>query len=131
MKHTWLLLILLLAFGCSPKLYTTDSGLEYTILQKSKDDTAITEGMEVETHCLLTLADGTQIWSTHETGETFKFTLGRTQMIKGFNEIIALMHVGEKVKVEIPSELGYGERGRGEIPPNADLIFEIEVLNAK
>lgn len=87
--------------------------------------------MDVEAHCLLTLTDGTQIWSTHETGQTFKFTLGKDSMIEGFNEMIALMHVGEKVKVEIPSNLGYGRRGRGEIPPDANLIFEIEVLNAK
>ena len=86
--------------------------------------------MEVEAHCILTLKDGTKVWSTYDDNRTFKFKYGSTRMIDGFNEIISYMHEGEKVLVMIPSDQGYGSRGRGEaIPPDSDLIFEITVLN--
>ncbi len=118
--------------SCSPKLVSTDSGLEYTILEKSKKGKAIEKGMEVEAHCILTLADGKKIWSTYDDNRTFKFTYGQTRLIDGFNEIVSYLHEGEKVRVSIPSELGYGSKGAGrDIPPDSDLIFEIKVLSVQ
>ena len=131
------LIVLALVLGvilqsCSPKLISTESGLEYSYLAKNKKGTPIEEGMKVEAHCLLTLADGKKIWSTYDDNRTFKFTYGKTSLIEGFNEIVSYLREGDKVRVTIPSELGYGSKGAGsDIPPDSDLVFEIEVLNVE
>ncbi len=74
-------------------------------------------------------APGRQIDSSIERGTPLEFTLGLGQVIKGFEEGVKLMKIGEKRRLFIPSELGYGEKGIGLfIPPNSDLIFDVELM---
>jgi FKBP-type peptidyl-prolyl cis-trans isomerase len=89
-------------------------------------------GEVVVAHYTGWLTNGTKFDSSVDRNEPFEFVLGRGQVIKGWDQGIAQMRVGDKVKLTIPPELGYGERGAGGvIPPNATLIFEIELLEVK
>jgi len=84
----------------------------------------------VHTHCILTLEDGTQVWTTRGAGgQIYPYTLGVDAVVKGFEEAISHMRVGDRFIFTLPGELGYGKAGRPPIPPNATLIFDIEVIN--
>ena len=86
-------------------------------------------GDRVSVHYTGWLTDGTKFDSSHDRGQPFVFTIGRGQVIRGWDEGVATMHVGDKVRLTIPPEMGYGARGAGGvIPPNATLIFEVELL---
>ena len=89
-------------------------------------------GDTVSVHYTGWLTDGTKFDSSVDRGQLFDFSLGAGQVIKGWDEGVAGMKVGGKRRLTIPAELGYGARGAGTvIPPNATLIFEVELLAVK
>lgn len=102
--------------------------LKIETLTEGDGDTA-ESGMRVTVHYEGRLADGTVFDSSYKRGQPFDFTLGAGQVIRGWDEGVAGMKIGEKRRLTIPPELGYGERGAGDaIPPNATLVFEVELL---
>ncbi|NBO92254.1 MAG: FKBP-type peptidyl-prolyl cis-trans isomerase [Planctomycetia bacterium] len=108
---------------------TTKSGLKYEDL-KVGDGAEAKKGKSVVVHYTGWLAkDGKKFDSSLDRKEPFEFDLGAGKVIKGWDEGVAGMKVGGKRKLLIPSELGYGARGAGGvIPPQADLVFEVELL---
>ncbi|MFD0795914.1 FKBP-type peptidyl-prolyl cis-trans isomerase [Maribacter chungangensis] len=113
--------------GKRPEVVTTESGLQYEILQQG-DGPLPTTSDKVKVHYTGTLIDGSVFDSSIERGEPTTF--GVSQVISGWTEALLLMPVGSKWKVFIPQDLAYGPRGAGggEIPPYAALIFEMELL---
>lgn len=107
---------------------STPSGLSYIVMQEGTGAPA-KKGQFVTCHYTLTLADGQKIDSSLDRGQPFRFQVGMGQVIKGWDEALQMFGPGTRVKLLIPPHLGYGERGAGGvIPPNADLIFDVEVL---
>lgn len=89
-------------------------------------------GKLISVHYTGTLTNGTKFDSSKDRGEPFEFTLGAGQVIEGWDKGFAGMKVGGKRKLTIPSDMGYGAQGAGGvIPPNATLIFEVELLDVK
>jgi len=107
---------------------TTPSGLTYQELTEGTGAEA-TKGAQVSVHYTGWLMDGTKFDSSKDRNEPFDFPLGAGHVIKGWDEGVAGMKVGGKRKLTIPPSLGYGARGAGGvIPPNATLVFEVELL---
>jgi peptidylprolyl isomerase len=110
---------------------TTDSGLMYYDLEEGTGDSP-QEGQVVNAHYTGWLEDGTKFDSSIDRGQPFQFVIGAGQVIPGWDEGIGTMKVGGKRQLIIPSELAYGESGAGGvIPPNATLIFEVELLDVQ
>ncbi|MEL6719655.1 MAG: FKBP-type peptidyl-prolyl cis-trans isomerase [Bacteroidota bacterium] len=107
---------------------TLESGLQYLVLTEGQG--AIPTAQDrVEVHYHGTLIDGTVFDSSVERGKPATF--GVTQVIKGWVEALQLMPAGSKWRLFIPSDLAYGNRGTGGIPPNSVLIFDVELLDIK
>ena len=110
---------------------TTASGLQIEELTVGSGNAA-TAGKKVSVHYTGWLTNGTKFDSSKDRGEPFVFPLGQGHVIKGWDEGVAGMKVGGKRKLTIPPQLGYGARGAGGvIPPNATLVFEVELLDVK
>ena len=105
------------------------SGLAYQDLKVGDGKEAKT-GDTVSVHYTGWLAENDFVFdSSHKRGEPFTFELGAGRVIKGWDEGVAGMKVGGKRKLFIPAKLGYGPRQQGDIPPNSDLVFEVELLD--
>jgi len=111
---------------------TTESGLKYLVVKKSNNPTKAEKGMMVDVHYTGFLTDGKVFDSSIERGNPISFELGTGSVIKGWDEGIALMNIGDKYRLIIPANLGYGTNGAGSsIPPNATLLFDVELVNVR
>ena len=109
----------------------TDSGLRYQILEKGSGKQA-EKGKGVSVHYKGMLLDGTVFDSSYQRKQPIDFNLGVGQVIAGWDEGIQLLKVGDKARFVIPSDLAYGSQGAGGvIPPNAILIFDVELMDVK
>ncbi|MBC7943971.1 MAG: FKBP-type peptidyl-prolyl cis-trans isomerase [Burkholderiales bacterium] len=107
---------------------TTDSGLQYEDV-KLGEGVAAQAGQTVSVHYTGWLTDGKKFDSSKDRGQPFGFELGKRRVIAGWDEGVAGMRVGGVRKLTIPPQLGYGTRGAGKaIPPDATLVFEVELL---
>lgn len=105
------------------------SGLRYEDLTLGNGKKALGRGETVFVHYTGWLEDGTRFDSSYDRGEPLEFSLGAGLVIPGWDEGIVGMRAGGRRKLLVPAELGYGARGAGTaIPPNARLIFEVELL---
>tara|TARA_R110002167_G_scaffold11308_23_gene50190 strand:- start:549 stop:1481 length:933 start_codon:yes stop_codon:yes gene_type:complete len=106
----------------------TESGLRYKLIQKGKGAKAV-KGQGVSVHYEGSLLNGQVFDSSYKRNQPIDFQLGVGQVIQGWDEGIALLQVGDKARFVIPSDLGYGSAGAGGvIPPNATLIFDVELM---
>jgi len=113
------------------KSVTTSSGLAYIDMKVGTGATP-QPGQNVVVHYSGYLTDGKKFASSKDRGQPLTFKIGVRQVIQGWDEGIASMKVGSERKLIIPSSLGYGDRGSGGvIPPNAQLIFDVELLEVK
>ncbi len=114
-----------------PMQVTTPSGLQYTDL-KVGDGASPRAGQKVTVHYTGTLTDGKKFDSSRDRGSPFTFTIGEGQVIKGWDEGVIGMKIGGHRILKIPADLGYGARGAGgAIPPNATLLFDVELLSVR
>ena len=145
MKKLFVTIILLLSFGST---WAIDITLEKTLKEENKmtefttTDSQLGEGREAEKGLTITVhysgwiydeneddKKGNKFDSSKDRNEPFTFVLGVGQVIKGWDDGFAGMKIGGTRTIIIPSEMGYGSRGAGSvIPPNADLIFDVELL---
>jgi peptidylprolyl isomerase len=113
------------------EIITTDSGLQYVVLERG-DGPVPQAGEIVAVHYRGTLEDGTEFDNSYDRGQPFAFPLGQGRVIAGWDEGIALLTAGSKARLIIPPDLAYGEQGAGGvIPPNATLIFEVELVSVQ
>lgn len=109
---------------------TTDSGLRYRIWKKG-DGTKAEKGDKVSVHYAGRLLDGSPFDDSYKRGKPFSFPLGAGRVIKGWDEGIAYLSVGDSATLIIPAELGYGAADRPTIPANSTLIFDVQLMNVK
>lgn len=113
-----------------PRQITTPSGLKYVDLVIGTGESP-TQGQNVTVHYTGRFEDGIKFDSSVDRGQPFTFPIGMGRVIKGWDEGVMTMRIGGKRKLIIPHDLAYGPRGRPGIPPNATLVFEVELLGVK
>ena len=111
-----------------PGFTKTASGLQIKIEEPRGTGPQANPGDKVKVHYVGTLMDGKKFDSSRDRGQPFEFKLGAGQVIRGWDEGIAMLRVGDKATLIIPPALGYGERGQGSIPANSTLKFEVELM---
>lgn len=108
---------------------TTEGGMAYTINKKGEGSRRVKAGDEVAVHYIGRLMNGHKFDSSRERNEPFRFRVGSGQVIKGWDELVTGMKLGENRQAVIPPDKAYGKEGRPpKIPPNAELVFEVELL---
>lgn len=136
MKSLITYFVILISLSCfsqgydESKFATTSSGLKYLVTEKGRGVQA-ENGDKVTVHYNGKLSDGTVFDNSFDRKQPFTFTLGQGQVIKGWDEGIALLHQGDKATLIIPAELGYGPRATGKIPANSVLYFDVELVNVQ
>jgi FKBP-type peptidyl-prolyl cis-trans isomerase len=108
---------------------STATGLKYSILKQGTGTQVAKAGDKVSVHYTGWLTSGKQFDSSLTRGQPFAFKLGAGEVIQGWDQGVAGMRVGEKRKLVIPGELGYGAAGTQGIPANATLLFTVELLS--
>ena len=114
--------------GQWPDAITTESGLKYVVKAEGAGDTPKTGDM-VKVHYTGKLLNGTKFDSSVDRGTPIDFPVGQGRVIKGWDEALLSMKKGEKRVLIIPANLGYGPSGRGPIPPNATMVFDVELID--
>ncbi len=131
-----LALVAIIIAACGPAegdgFTTTESGLQYKVTEEG-DGRKPETGEVVSVHYTGYLEDGTEFDSSVDTGQPFSFAVGRGLVIPGWDEGIALLNLGDKATLIIPSELAYGPQGAGNgiIPPDATLTFDVELVDIR
>lgn len=105
----------------------TESGLKYYIVNEGTGE-KVEKGKEVTLHGIGTFENGEIFWETRESNSPFHFVTGTNSVIKGVEEGVSKMRVGDRWIFILPPEIAYGEKQRGSIPPNSTLIFDYEIL---
>lgn len=111
-----------------PGAITTPSGLKYLVVAEGSGDSP-SKGAAIKAHYTGKLLDGTVFDSSYDRGEPITFPVGAGRVIQGWDEAFLTMKKGEKRTLIIPPQLGYGTSGRGPIPPNAVMIFDVELVD--
>lgn len=112
-----------------PDAITTPSGLQFVVVTEGEGDDTPAAGAMVKAHYTGKLLDGTKFDSSYDRGTPIDFPVGQGRVIKGWDEAFLSMKKGEKRVLIIPPELGYGVQGRGPIPANAYMIFDVELVD--
>ena len=108
---------------------TTPSGLKYVVVEEGSGDQTPAKGATVTAHYTGKLLNGQKFDSSYDRKEPIKFPVGNGRVIKGWDEAFLSMKKGEKRILIIPPELGYGTSGRGPIPPNSVMVFDVELVD--
>jgi FKBP-type peptidyl-prolyl cis-trans isomerase len=108
----------------------TASGLKYILVKANSKGNLPVNGKEVAVHYTGFFTNGKVFDSSVQRGAALPFTIGVGRVIKGWDEGIALLHEGEKARLIVPYDLGYGIDGSGSIPPMSTLIFDVELIKA-
>lgn len=109
---------------------TTKSGINYTVNKEGIGE-GIKLGQKAVVHYVGFLPSGTQFDGSRDRGKPYEFVLGSDRVIKGWNHVVEGMKEGEVRKTEIPAEFGYGTQGKGLVPPNSAMVFEIELIEIR
>ncbi|HEX5731955.1 MAG TPA: FKBP-type peptidyl-prolyl cis-trans isomerase [Blastocatellia bacterium] len=124
-------ILFLVTRGGDSGTVTTASGLKYVDVVEG-DGPSPQRGQTIEVHYTGTLENGTKFDSSVDRGQPYEFRIGTGVVIKGWDEGLMTMKVGGKRKLIIPANLGYGTQGRPpDIPPNATLLFDVELVSIK
>lgn len=131
MKIVSFLFLALIFLSCQRDQFVTKSGVQVQVIKKGTGASP-KQGQIVTVHYTGWLTDSTKFDSSRDRGKPFTYQFGVGQVIQGWDDGVATMQVGGISRFIIPPELGYGRQGVGEsIPPNATLVFEVELLGIR